>query len=170
MQKYCNQIINNYFNKKLKMTIDDEERYQNSQICWICNEKMNKDKDKESDHCHITGKFRGAAHKKCNLKLKIPRKLPVIFHNLEGYDEHIIFKELNNFDDIDIQVIPRTSEEYMSIIVNRNIIFLDSNQFYKDKLDNHASNLEDSDFKKLISEFPIDKSELLKGKDAYPYE
>ena len=50
MQKYCNQIINNYFNKKLKMTIDDEERYQNSQICWICNEKMNKDKDKESDH------------------------------------------------------------------------------------------------------------------------
>ena len=89
---------------------------------------------------------------------------------MEGYDGHIIFKELNNFDDIDIQVIPRTSEEYMSIIVNRNIIFLDSNQFYKDKLDNHASNLEDSDFKKLISEFPIDKSELLKGKDAYPYE
>ena len=170
MQKYCNQIINNYFNKKLKMTIDNEERYQNSQICWICNEKINHDKDKERDHCHITGKFRGAAHKKCNLKLKIPRKLPVIFHNLEGYDEHIIFKELNNFDDIDIQVIPRTSEEYMSIIVNRNIIFLDSNQFYKDKLDNHASNLEDSDFKKLISEFPIDKSELLKGKDAYPYE
>ena len=152
------------------MTIDNEERYQNSQICWICNEKINHDKDKERDHCHITGKFRGAAHKKCNLKLKIPRKLPVIFHNLEGYDEHIIFKELNNFDDIDIQVIPRTSEEYMSIIVNRNIIFLDSNQFYKDKLDNHASNLEDSDFKHLISEFPIDKLELLKGKDAYPYE
>ena len=62
MQKYYHQIINNYFNKKLKMTIDDEERYQNSQICWICNEKINKDKDKERDHCHITGKFRGAAH------------------------------------------------------------------------------------------------------------
>ena len=170
MQKYCNQIINNYFNKKLKMTIDDEERYQNSDMCWICNEKLNKDKDKERDHCHITGKFRGAAHKKYNLKLKIPRQLPIIFHNLERFDGHIIFKELNNFDDIDIQVVPKTSEEYMSIIVNRNIIFLDSNQFYKGKLDNHASHLNNEDFKHLLSEFPIDKLELLKGKDAYPYE
>ena len=72
--------------KKFQMTIYHEERYQNSQICWICNEKINQDKDKERDHCHITGKFREAAHKKCNSKLKILRKLPVIFHNLEGYD------------------------------------------------------------------------------------
>ena len=58
----------------------------------------------------------------------------------------------------------------MSIIVNRNIVFLDSNQFYKDKLDNHASNLEDKDFKYLLSQFSIDKLELLKGKDAQPFE
>ena len=48
---------------------------------------------------------------------------------------------------------------------NRNIVFLDSNQFYKGKSDNHASNLEDNDFKHLLSEFSIDKLELLKGKD-----
>ena len=72
-------------------------------------------------------------------------------YSLEGYDGHIIFKELNNFDDIDIQVIPRTSEKYVSI-VNTNIIFLDSNQSYKAKLDDHALNLENSDFKHLISE------------------
>ena len=118
----------------------------------------------------ITGKYRGAADSQWNLKLKIPKKLPIIFHNLEGYDGHIIFKELNNFDNIDIQVIPKTSEKYMSIIVNRNIVFLDSNQFYKGKLDNHASHLNNEDFKHLLSEFPIDKLELLKGKDAYPYE
>ena len=58
----------------------------------------------------------------------------------------------------------------MTTIVNRNIIFLDSNQFYKGKLDNHASNLEDNDFKHLLSEFPIKKLEILKRKDAYPYE
>ena len=58
----------------------------------------------------------------------------------------------------------------MSIIVNRKIIFLDSNQFQEGKLDNHASNLQDNVFKHLISEFPIDKLELSKGKDAYPYE
>ena len=168
MQKYYNQIINNYFNKKLKMTNNDEERCQNSKDCWICNEKINNDKDKVRDHCHITGNYRGTTHSQCNLKLKIPRKSPVIFHNLENYNGHTIFKELNNFDSIDIQVIPKTREKYMSIIVNKNIVFLDSNQFYKGKLDNHASNLEDSDFKYLLSEFPIDKLKLLKGKDAHP--
>ena len=78
------------------MAIEDENNYQNSQDCWICNGKLGKEKVR--DHCHITGKYRGAAHSKCNLKLKIPKKLPIIFHNLEGYDGHIIFKELNNFN------------------------------------------------------------------------
>ena len=85
-------------------------------------------------------------------------------HNLEGYDGHIIFKELNNFDNIDIQVIPKSSEKYMSIIINRNIVFLDSLQFYKGSLDSLAGNLQDSDFKHLISEFPSDKLELLRKK------
>ena len=150
------------------MTIEDEKNYQNFQDCWICNEKINKDKVR--DHCQITGKYRGAAHSQCNLKLKIPKKLPIIFNNLEGYDGHIIFKELNNFDNIDIQVIPKTSEKYMSIIINRNIIFLDSLQFYKGSLDSLASNLEDNDFKYLLSEFPPNKLEILKRKDSYPYE
>ena len=86
---------------------------------------------------------------------------------MEGYDGHIIFKVLNSFDNIDIQVIHKKTEKYMSIIVNRNIVFLISNQFYKGKLDNHASHLNIED---LLSEFPIDKLELLKRKDAYPYE
>ena len=149
------------------MTTQDEEIYNNSQICWICNEELNTDKVR--DHCHITGKFRGAAHNQCNLKLKIPKKLLIIFHSLEGYDEHIIFKELNNFD-VGNGVIPKTIEKYMSIIVNRTITFIDSNEFYKGALDTLASNLEDNDFKYLMSEFPLDKLEILKRKDAYPYE
>ena len=58
----------------------------------------------------------------------------------------------------------------MSIIFNRNIVFLDLNQFHQVKIDNHASNLEDKDFKHLLSEFPIEKLELLKAKHAHPYE
>ena len=58
----------------------------------------------------------------------------------------------------------------MSIIVNRNITFLDSDQFYKGSLDSHASYLEDSDFQHLLSEFSTNKLEILKGKDSYPYE
>ena len=71
--------------------------------------------------CYWTGKFRGAAHNKCSLKLRIPRKLPKIFHNLQGYDGHISFKELNNFD-VDFSVIPKGVDKYMSIIVNRHIL------------------------------------------------
>ena len=97
-------------------------------------------------------------------------KIPIIFHNLEGYDGHLIFRELNNFKDIDIQVIPKTDERYMSIIVNNSIVFLDSLQFLKGSLDSLAGNLKDDDFKHLLSEFPKDKLELLRKKDPYPYE
>ena len=151
------------------MTIEDEENDQNSQNCWICHEKIINNKDKVRDHCHITGKFRGAAHNKCNINLRLPRKLPIIFHNLQGYDGHIIFKELNNFD-VDIAVIPKGIDKYMSIIVNRHITFIDSLQFYDISLDTLASNLNNEYFKYLVSEFGIDKLEILKRKDAYPYE
>ena len=119
------------------MTNENEEIYNNSQICWICKEELNTDKVR--DHCHVTGKFREAAHSKCNLKLRIHRKLPIIFHNLQGYDRHIIFKELNNFD-LDISVIPKGIDKDMSIIVSRYITFIDSPQFYNSSLDTLASN------------------------------
>ena len=125
--------------------------------------KKIKEKDKVRYHCYITGEYKGPAHEQCN---KIPRKLPIIFHNLEGYDGYLIFRELN----IDIQVLPKTNERYMSIIVNRNIVFLDSLQVCKTSLDCLARNLEDKDFKHLLSEFPKDKLEILKRKDSYPYE
>ena len=149
------------------MTSEDEEIYHNSHICWICKQELNTDKVKY--HCYATGKFRGAAHNKCNLKLRIPIKLPIIFHNLQGYDGHIIFKELNNFD-VDIAVIPKGIDMYMNIIVNRHITFIDSLQFYYSSLDTLASNLNNEDSKYLVLEFGIDKLEILRRKDAYSYE
>ena len=58
----------------------------------------------------------------------------------------------------------------MTIIVNRHIIFIDSLQFYNSSLDTLTSNLNNEDFKYLVSEFGIDKLEVLKRKDVYPYE
>ena len=75
----------------------------------------------------------------------------------------IIFKELHNFD-VDIAVIPKGIEKYMSIIVKRHITFIDSLQFYNSSLDTLASNLEYSDFKHLTSEFGTDKLEMFKKK------
>ena len=59
------------------MTTEDKENYQNSNDCWICNEKIIKDKVR--DHCHITAKYRGPAHRQCNLKLKIQKNYLLFF-------------------------------------------------------------------------------------------
>ena len=54
------------------MTNEHEKIYKNSNICWICNEELNTEKVR--DHCHVTGKFRGAAHNKCNINLRLRMK------------------------------------------------------------------------------------------------
>ena len=65
--------------------------------CWICKEFINNNnEEKVRDHCHVTGKFRGAAHESCNLNLQLTKKVPVIFHNLRGYDSHLILMNLIN--------------------------------------------------------------------------
>ena len=68
-QKYCNQMINKHLNRKLKMAIENENNYQNSECCWTCNEKIIKEKVR--DHIHTTSKYRGAAHKKRNSEFRI---------------------------------------------------------------------------------------------------
>ena len=102
-------------------------------------------------------------------KFETAKKLPIIFPNLQGYYGHLIFEELNNLN-VDIEVIPKDIDKYMSIIAKRYIIFIDSIQFYNGSLDTLESNLKDEDFKQLTSEFGNDKLEILKRKDAYPYE
>ena len=95
--KYCKKIMKKEFNKPLRMMKDDEENFQKAIECYICNKKYTDEDIRVRDHCHITGKFRGSAHQDCNLKLRInPEeiKIPVIFHNLRGYDSHFIMQEI----------------------------------------------------------------------------
>ena len=91
--KYCKVVIKKHFNKPLVMTEVDEQHFKTMDGCHICAEKYT-DKDvRVRDHYHITGKFRGSTHQECNLKLRIKPedfKIPVIFHNLCGYDSHFI--------------------------------------------------------------------------------
>ena len=82
------------FNKPLKMTKDDEEKFQKADECRICNKKYNKTDVRVRDHCHITGMYRGSAHQDCNLNFQISDKIPVIFHNFRGYDSHFIMQEI----------------------------------------------------------------------------
>ena len=70
------------------------------------------DEEKVRDHCHVTGKFRGAASWNCNIIFQLTKNIPVIFHNLRGYDSHLNFKELDKFD-VKINVIPNGLEKYI---------------------------------------------------------
>ena len=149
------------------MSEKEEENFQSSNMCWIC-EKLIED-EKVRDHCHVTGKFRGAAHWSCNINLQLTKKVPVIFHNLRGYDSHLIFDELNKFD-VKIEVIPNRLEKYMTFFLNKNLVFIDSMQFMNSSLEKLVKNLSDNDFKYLIQEIVLKDLELLKQKDAYPYE
>ena len=72
-------------------------------------------------YCHITEKFRGAAHWSCNINLQLTKKVPVIFHNLRGYDSHLIFNELKKFD-VKIDVIPNGYEKYMAFILKKKYV------------------------------------------------
>ena len=161
------KIMEEYFNKNLIMT--EEDLFQKSNNCWICKKLIDNDEEKVRDHCHVTGKFRGAAHESCNLNLKLTKNVPVIFHNLRGYDSHLIFNELDKFD-VKVKVIPNGLEKYMAFFLNKNLVFIDSMQFMNSSLDKLVKNLSDKDFKYLIEEFGSKNLELLKQKGVYPYE
>lgn len=92
--KYCKKVMEKEFNKPLRRTKDDEEEFQKADKCHICVKEYNKTDVRVRDHCHLTGQYRGSAHQDCNLNFRITDKIPVIFHNLRGYDSHFIRQEI----------------------------------------------------------------------------
>ena len=100
----------------------EEERLQLSNNCWICDKLFDVGDDKVRDHCHITG---GAAHWSCNMNLKLTKKIPVIFHNLRGYDSHLIVREISKFD-VKVSAIANGLEKYMAFTINTNLVFIEA--------------------------------------------
>ena len=74
------------------------------------------------------------------------KKISVIFHNLRGYESHLIIKEITKFD-AKLSVIPNGLEKYMAFTINSNLVFIDSMQFMSSSLDSLVKNLSDNDFK-----------------------
>ena len=172
--KYCKAVIKKHFNKPLVMTEADEQRFKTMDGCHICGEKYT-DKDvRIRDHCHITGKFRGSAHQECNLKLRIKPediKIPVIFHNLRGYDSHFIMQQIGEIakkhaytnkkgekQDLNINAIPNNMEKYTAFMLGNHLTFIDSFQFMSSSLDKLVSNLPKDD---LIYTFKVFKGKRL---------
>ena len=107
-------IYDKYFKNviPMKITKADLDEFCRASVCHIC-EKAIGDDIKVKDHCHLTGKYRGAAHQDCNLKYKEPSFIPVVFHNLSGYDAHLFVKELG-VSSGEINCIANTEEKYIS--------------------------------------------------------
>ena len=190
------------------MTESDEVKHELAKECYACKdifgrEWMNKKTEKLEevkkcrDHCHITGKYRGAACDKCNLRMRVPKFVPVLFHNLEGYDSHLFVKSLG-LTEGDIRCIPKTDEKYISfsknvlmetkttIIIDNNgeekvkeeklyleMRFLDSIKFMKSSLEKLTNTLGEDQFETLTSQMshlPDESLKLLKKRGVFPYE
>ena len=96
------------------------------------------------DHCHITGKCKGSAHRDCNINDKLDHKILVVFHNLKNYDSHLIMQELGKFS-LKINVIPNGLEKYTNFSINNNLSFINSFQFLSSSLDSLVKNLAKED-------------------------
>ena len=87
----------------IPVTDHKTKSYEKQKVCHICKKEFSTDKNdkntfkiypKVRDHCHYTGKFRGAAHSIWNLKYNTQKEIPVIIHNGFAYDVHFIIKQL----------------------------------------------------------------------------
>lgn len=159
------------------LTRIQELDYVNATSCHICKQLLINDKVR--DHDHITSEYRGAAHSHCNLMYRVCSFIPVVFHNLTGYDSHLFIEELAKYEG-HIKVIPKTKEKYLSftkVIKTKDsnhpvqIKFIDSYQFLSSSLDTLSKSLSENDFINLCREFPDkNKFHLLMKKGIYPYD
>ena len=117
-----------------RMTSADWESHRTARRCHVCDGLLKGDSVR--DHCHITGKYRGAAHSACNLKLRLSPKtttIPVVFHNLRGYDSHLLMQAISKVEGR-ISCIPNNTEKYISFSLGQ-LRFIDSAQFLLAPLD-----------------------------------
>ena len=146
----------------------------------LYNKKYSAKDIRVKDHCHITGKYRGSAHQDCNINYKLTDKIPLIFHNLRGYDSHFIMQTVGEIvnkhtnknkkgeeKQMDISVIPNNMEKYMDFMLGKHLVFIDSLQFMCSSLDKLVSNLPNDAFEKSKND---KKLKLMEQKGVYPYD
>ena len=99
LKEHATKIINYEKKEMMRLTKEEKKIRREQKVCYICKKEFSTDGDnkkynKVRDHCHYTGKYRGAAHNTCNLRNKTPKEIPVVFHNGSTYNYYFIIKEL----------------------------------------------------------------------------
>lgn len=168
-----------------KLSREQLKEFEETLQCHVCEKPFEANDTRVRDHCHLTGRYRGPAHVNCNLNYKDSYSIPIVFHNLSGYDSHFIIKELANAFEGSIDVLPITKEKYISFTKHvqhstdrkwRNCIklrFIDSYKFLNTSLDKLVSFLNKDQLKIVRSNFPnlsVEDFNLLTRKGIFPYE
>ncbi|XP_031784018.1 uncharacterized protein LOC116417066 [Nasonia vitripennis] len=159
------------------LTWEQEQSFQRATSCQICEKVL--ELDRVRDHCHLTGRYRGAAHEKCNLNYQDSRSVPVIFQNLTGYDSHFLIRDIAQCIPGRANLLPINKEKFISFTKHIdgsdiNFKFIDSFRFMASSLDKLSSYLEDVNI--LKQEFNKDnqlteeKYQLLRRKGVFPYD
>ena len=172
--------------KRMIMTTENKQSHEVANVCYVCNqtfqqpgdgEHVKKSEQKVRDHDHITGAYRGAAHSRCNLKLRTMYKIPVFLHNFRNYDGHLIVPAFTLFNGAQLDVIGQGLEKYLTLTWDKSIVFKDSLQFLSGSLENLVSCLLKSGkdkFRQLKGGFSsvtdAEGIDLLTRKGVYPYD
>ncbi|KYN02845.1 hypothetical protein ALC62_06325, partial [Cyphomyrmex costatus] len=170
-------------NVPMDFSPDDWRKFNSATHCHMCEKPFAKDDKRPRDHCNLTGRYRGPAHSNCNLNYKDSRCIPVVFHNLTGYDAHFIIKEIATAYKGNTDLLPITKEKYISFTKHDDTIddkknciqlrFIDSYRFLASSLEKLASFLSKDKLRVLRREFSHLSEEnfnLLTRKDVFPYE
>ena len=189
LEEEVKAIYKNHPPKKMIFTNKDVEVFEKAKCCWLCGGAFEMGDEKVRDHCHYTGKFRGAAHNICNLRFRRPKFTPVVFHNLANYDAHLFVRNLG-VSEGDINCIPNNTEKYINftksievdkffnekenkdVVVKRELRFIDSFKFMASSLAKLVNNLvkKGDSFENTKRYFDGEKLDILKRKGVYPYE
>ena len=105
----------------IPLTKKEEKKHNKQKVSHICKKRFSTDdsnkKYKVKDHCHYTGKYRGAAYDICNLGYKIPKEIPIVFHNGSPYDYHFIIKKLAEKFEGEFECLGENTEKYITFSV-----------------------------------------------------
>ena len=99
-----------------------EKKHNKQKACYMFKKGFrtddnNKKYHKVRDHCHYTGKYRGAAHSICNIRYKTPKEIPVVFRNGSTYEYHLIIKELAKEFERKFECLGKNIERYITFSV-----------------------------------------------------
>lgn len=181
-----NQLSQNVPMKKLD-SVEELLFNDPSTVCSICGLAFEMNDTRVRDHCHLTGRYRGPAHAACNLNYQDSREIPIIMHNLSGYDAHLFIKKLSSHIEGDISIIPNNAEQYISFtkVVEESsygysyhekikLKFIDSCRFMQASLSSLAE-LIPTDRKRILyaecgKNYTPEQIAMLERKGVFPYD